>query len=585
MADRGEVEFRWFERIPMRDGVRLNATLYLPENRDSPVPGIVTLTPYISDSHHERGMYFAAHGFTFAIVDVRGRGNSEGTFRPFIQEAQDGYDVVEWLARQSYCNRKVAMWGSSYLGYVQWATAKEFPPHLTTIVPTASPNMGTDFPMRNNIFYPVLLQWLTLTSGRALQAQIVGDSGFWSALYRRWHESGRPFRDLDATLGNPSPIFQDWLRHPEPDVYWDAHNPTAAEYARLNIPILTITGSYDDDQPGALAHYRQHLGNASDIDRARHYLVIGPWDHRGTGVPRAAFGGLTLSPASLIDMPKLHREWYAWTMQQGPQPEFLMKRVAYYVMGAEMWRYADTLEEATARYETYFLDSANNADDAFSAGSLALAPGQGRSDTYLYDPGDLQGPEVDVESRADGGSLVDQGLLSAMRGRQFVYCTAPFERDTEVTGFFTLRAWIAINCADTDFYVSVSEIWPDGSCLRLSTDALRARYREGLRTPKLIRTRAPLRYDFERFTFVSREIKRGHRLRLVIAPVGRLIEGIFVQKNYNGGGVVADESANDGRPVTVTLIHDETHPSALDVPIGQTRGSDEPTEPPLTARA
>jgi len=74
-------------------------------------------------------------------------------------------------------------------------------------------------------------------------------------------------------------------------------------------------------------------------------------------------------------------------------------------------------------------------------------------------------------------------------------------------------------------------------------------------------------------------------LRLVIAPVGRLIEGIFVQKNYNGGGVVADESANDGRPVTVTLIHDETHPSALDVPIGQTRGSDEPTEPPLTARA
>jgi len=97
-------------------------------------------------------MFFARRGMTFAIVDVRGRGNSDGIFRPMIQEATDGYDVVEWLARQSYCNGKVGMWGGSYAGYVQWATAKELPPHLATIVPVASPYAGTDFPMRNISF-------------------------------------------------------------------------------------------------------------------------------------------------------------------------------------------------------------------------------------------------------------------------------------------------------------------------------------------------------------------------------------------------------------------------------------------------
>jgi len=107
--------------------------------------------------------------------------------------------------------------------------------------------------------------------------------------------------------------------------------------------------------------------------------------------------------------------------------------------------------------------------------------------------------------------------------------------------------------------------------VRLSTDAIRARYREGLRRPKLIDSHEPLRYDFTRFTFVSRLIRRGHRLRLVIAPIGRIIEGIFVEKNYNAGGVVAEETVEDARAVTVRLFHDAAHPSALSVPLG---GSD-----------
>ena len=97
----------------MRDNVELNATLYLPKTPDGSLPKtpvIFTLTPYISDTYHSRGAYFASHGYVFALVDVRGRGNSGGEFEPFANEPRDGHDVVEWLATQPFCDGKVAMW-------------------------------------------------------------------------------------------------------------------------------------------------------------------------------------------------------------------------------------------------------------------------------------------------------------------------------------------------------------------------------------------------------------------------------------------------------------------------------------------
>ena len=112
-----DYDIRWGVKIPLRDKVELNATLYFPKTPDGPAPKtpvIFTLTPYISDTYHARGAYFASHGYVFALVDVRGRGNSAGEFEPFAQEPRDGHDVVEWLAQQPFCDGKVAMWGGSY---------------------------------------------------------------------------------------------------------------------------------------------------------------------------------------------------------------------------------------------------------------------------------------------------------------------------------------------------------------------------------------------------------------------------------------------------------------------------------------
>jgi hypothetical protein len=198
-----------------------------------------------------------------------------------------------------------------------------------------------------------------------------------------------------------------------------------------------------------------------------------------------------------------------------------------------------------------------------AAGALDPHAGSGKPDHYVYDPRDLS--FAADEANSDSADLTDQRADYARRGKLLVYHSAPFEKDTEISGFFKLSAWIGIDQPDTDLAVRMSEIRPDGRSIALTSDSMRARYRESSREPKLVATGAPLRYDFEHFTFVSRQVGKGSRLRLTIAP----INSISTEKNYNAAKPVAEQSISDARTVTVTLFHDRAHPSALYVPIGQ----------------
>jgi uncharacterized protein len=358
--------------------------------------------------------------------------------------------------------------------------------------------------MGHNIFAPYDVQWLFFTSGHTSQDKIFGDNVFWNNQDRRWFESGTPFKDFDTKVGAVSNI------------------------------------------------------SALDTAPASGRLL----DHAATRTPRAEIGGLKFGPESLVDLPRLHLDWYAWTMQGGPKPAFLQKPVAYYVMGAERWRYADTLEGITSRSQPYFLDSNSNAADVLASGGLGAQAGGGKPDRYVYDPRDLSFAADEVNS--DSEDLTDQRADYARRGKLLVYHSAPFEKDTEISGFFTLSAWIGIDQPDTDFTASISEIRPDGRSIALTGDSMRARYRESPREPKLVTTHAPQRYDFEPFSFVSRQVGRGSRLRLTIA-----INSMFSEKNYNAPKPVAEQSMSDARTVMVTLFHDRAHPSALYVPLGQ----------------
>jgi uncharacterized protein len=557
------VDFTWGVKIPLSDGLYLNATLYKPKD-SRPTTAIFTLTPYISDSYHPRAFYFARHGYAFLLVDCRGRGNSEGEFEPFVNEGRDGHDIVEWLAAQPWCDGSVTMWGGSYGGFNQWMTLKEFPPALKTIVPAASAHAAVDFPFLKNIFYTYVIRWLTFTTGLTGNANLFNERTFWNEKYYELHANHIPFRDLDRVTGNLDSHFRTWLAHPTPDAYWDRMALTPAEYDRIDLPILTITGHYDGDQPGAMHYYRSHMASDSPA-RDRHYLIIGPWDHPGTRTPNREHGGLKFAEACLVDLNKLHHEWYAWTMKDGPRPEFLKDRVAYYLAGAEEWKYAPSLEALSTSARRLCLDSSGSAGDVFQSGLLAEEPPTGSSfDSYTYDPLDLRPGELERDGVDD--YLTDQRAALHLFDSGFVYHSRPLETDLDLAGCVKFTAWLELDAPDADFQVTLYEILLDGSSILLTQDMLRARYRRALREETPATPGEIDRYDFEGFTFFARRLARGSRMRLLF----RSINSIFVQKNYNSGGVVADESRGDARVVNVKLYHNEEYQSYLELPVVET---------------
>jgi len=555
-------DMRWAVKIPMRDGVALNATVFLPHGQKDPVPVIFTLTPYIGDTYTDRAMYFAEHGYVYALVDVRGRGNSGGTFEPFVNDAKDGYDLVEWFAKQPFCNGKVTMWGGSYAGYDQWTTLKTFPPHLATIVPAAAAHPGTDFPFTFSIFAPYDEQWLTFTSGATSNAKLFADGAFWEAKAKEYYDGHLAFQDFDRLAGNPSAIFQKWLQHPTPDAYYDAMVPTPEDYKRIKVPILTITGDYDGDQAGAFTYYKRHMEYGTAEAKANHFLIIGPWDHAGTRTPQREVGGLKFGEASVLDLNKLHTEWYDWVMKNGTKPEFLKKRVAYYVVGegAENWKYADNLETIANETRTLYLGSNGSADTVFASGTLKEGGAAGGADKWVYDPMDTRPGDGEGDG---GGGLTSQAAVLNTYGNGVIYHTQPFSEATEVTGFLRFTAWLAMDVPDTDLDVEVYEILPGGGSVFLTGATMRARYRESARQEKLVTPGKAEKYVFDNFTFFSRRVQKGSRLRLFVnCPNSRGTE-----KNYNSGGVVAAETGKDAKTAHIALLHDAEHPSALEVPV------------------
>jgi putative CocE/NonD family hydrolase len=186
---------------------------------------------------------------------------------------------------------------------------------------------------------------------------------------------------------------------------------------------------------------------------------------------------------------------------------------------------------------------------------------ESQPDRYVYDPLDTRPEELEREEIKD--YLTDQRYSLNLFGNGLVYHSSPFDEDTEISGYVKLILWIALDVPDTDFWATVSEITPDGKYIRLTEDLLRARYRESLRQEKLITPEEINSFEFTGFTFFSKRVLKGSRLRLLICCPN----SIFIQKNYNSGGVVAEETDKEAQTAHVTLYHDADHPSYLDLPV------------------
>lgn len=559
---------QWDVKIPMRDGAKLAAVVYRTHEQKEPLPAILCLTPYTSANPYRRGRYFAENGYVFVSADIRGRGNSEGEFDPCtVQDGRDGHDVVEWVAKQPWCNGKVGMWGGSYAGYTQWMTAREFPPHLASIAPTASLHTFFDFPTNKGVDTAWNPQWMVLTGQRTNQEVVLDDEAFWSASNATFAASGLPFRQMDCWAGLPSSVFQRWLNRPIFDAGWEATLVSPEAYRRLSIPILTITGHYDDDQVSAMTYYRNHgnLGTAQGWNR--HFLVMGPWDHGGTRTPAKEVEGVSFGDAAMVDMNALHKAWYDWTLKGSSKPGFLKRRVACYVAGDEKWVYADRLEDLTEETQTFYLKGSPGAG---KPGELSPdAPEPSTIGALVHDPLDLS--PVEWERRPiKGGKLTQPDAAMIYSGRQFmdhalVFRSAPLPDGTMIRGNPRLTLWVRMDVPDADFFAALFEEKANGSVIQLSQDVLRARYREGMRVEKLVKSGEPVRLDFNDFPFNARRLAKGSRLKLAFG----CIDTVYAQKNHHSGGVVADETPKLAKVAHVEVLNDTEHPAVVDVPFSR----------------
>lgn len=550
-------------KVPMRDGTHLDATVYRPVEDSGPLPVIVMMTPYPDYIGHPSGAYFAAHGYIYASVDVRGRGDSEGSFDPFAHDADDGYDTVEWLASQPWSNGKVGMFGGSYAGGDQWLTASTKPPHLVTIVPAASARAGVDFPFFHNIFETYAMQWLTLTSGKVLYLQAFTDDALWNGVNDRFFLDKVRFGKLDVYAGNTNTVFKDWIQHPTPDDYWEARGGTRGQIAAIQIPVLEITGQHDDDQEGALSFHTDYASGMA-ASRPPDYLVVGPWDHVGTRDPKQDVGTDNFGPenvsehyerASLLDLLRLHREWYDYTMKGRPLPGFLQNKFAYYVGGvkAECWKYADSMEAISTKSMTFYLDGTDDARSVYQSGSLVPVQSGAHGGEWLSDPNDLSAATLSNAERSE-----------RLHGNGMIFHTTPFIEDKELDGRMDLRVWLSIDAPDTDLLVSLYLIKADGKVHPLDQNIMRARYRHGLLHEEAIHQNSPEEYRFDNGNFFAIRAEKGDRLRLIITS----LNDPSMEKNWNSMKPVLEQSGADARVAHIHLVQDAKHPSMLTVLVG-----------------
>jgi hypothetical protein len=523
--------------IPMRDGVKLAADVWLP---DAPgrYPVLLARTPYLKTGLRlsQWAQYFASRGYVFAIQDTRGRGDSEGTFDAFFGEGKDGYDTIEWLAAQPWSNGRVGMLGPSYLGTAQWLAARERPPHLACMAPTAAVGRWfEEFPYMGGAFTePIALSWVNEISGRIDQEANLEDLNWAKVL------AHRPLLTADSVLGRTMPLYRDWLTHSTTGPYWDRLRFTAKDFAAIDIPTLTVTGWYDGDQPGALFYWRGLMENAPSRDR--HFLIVGPWRHieafRGGSTK---VGDSEFSPESIIDTKATHLAFFDWCLKD-KTPRFDAPRARIYVTGANVWRTLDRYPPAVAIPRPLYLAG---------GGKLSWTPAaDSPPDRFTFDP---RNP---VPGNLDDWGLDRQEIQR--RADVLVYTSGVLKEPLEVIGSVVVDLQAASDARDTDFTAVLSDAAPDGRTLSLGprVGIRRARYRNGYDREELLTPGKIESFRIELFD-IAHSFEPGHRIRLEISSSAAPI----YNPNQNTGNPVATDT--EWKVAHQTIYHDRTRPSSI----------------------
>lgn len=538
-------------RIPGGDGVTLSAYVARPRMIASPPPAAMLFTIYTDPARNRtQAVLAAAHGYVGVVVDARGKRLGTGTAAPYETEGVDAAAAIDWISQQAWTDGRVVMYGGSYSGFAAWAAAKHAPPALKAIAPYVAAIPGLGLPMENNVFLSANYAWpFYVANNRLLDNDTYNQRERWDALTERWYASGRPYRQIDQVDGTPNPWLQRWLAHPAYDAYWQAMVPYGDDFARIRIPVLSITGYYDDGQISALQYFREHYRHLPDAD---HRLLIGPYDHFGTqaNVKAMELRGYSVDPVAQFDTDAITFHWFDHVLNGAALPPLLTGRVNYQLMGTNRWEHAPSLPAAGGGMTTFHLSS-ERAGAGYRLTETAMAPAGVLTQTVDFADRNSRRHSYYPWPILRDGPPDDGGLP---------FVSAPFDQPMDMVGPFTGDLKIRINKRDVDLTVTLYEWQKDGKVMQLSYYVGRASYAADMTTRHLLTPGQWTDVPLQRTRMTGRRIAKGSRLLVVVD----VLKDAEHQVNHGTGKDVSDESVADaGAPLRIEWSTD----SSLRIPL------------------
>ncbi|MEX0832131.1 MAG: CocE/NonD family hydrolase [Nitriliruptoraceae bacterium] len=547
----------------MRDGVVLRADVYRPATDDGAArPVLLCRTPY--NKTHPRYVWIAEEmvraGYLAVLQDTRGRYESDGewlwhlTFEGHDQEARDGYDTCEWVARLDGADGQVGTWGNSYPSGCAWWMAAAQPPSLKAVFASGFPVSHRDSTYA--IFETGLrLAWQhrmavssRLKAGDDSWPQTVADA------MRNWDlERGKwlwhlPLGEVpDRLFGPTAPAMRAYM------------NDMAAEHwagdrlhPEVNVPTCSSTGWWDR-LSNCAEHFTGMRANGPEAIRDEHRLVIGPWVHDVEGEqdwrePRGR--GTEREEGHLAHMLR----WYDHHLKGADVGLADEPPVKLYLVN-EGWRYFDQWPPAEVVEQPWYLHSGGNAATTRGDGSLDVnLPGDEPADQYAYDPADP------VMTLYDGQLVAHDQAPLADRPDVLVYRSASLAEDVAVVGHPYARVWLVSDQPDTDVFVRLIEESPEGVAINVAQGVVRARYRHGFDTEVALTPGEPTEFVVPLLATGMRFVE-GSRIRIDVMSS----DFPAFDRNHNTGKPYLTDT--ELRVAHLQVLHDADHPSAIVLPV------------------
>lgn len=567
--------------VPMRDSVLLATDIYRPSDNEKH-PILVHRLPYDkSYAWIAAGLMFnpleaVERGYVVVIQDTRGRHNSEGVWNPFFHEAEDGYDTVEWAASQPWSDGNVGIYGSSYMGVTTWQTVITNPPHLKAAIAYLTGSnyhngwtySGGAFELGFNLWWTWFLAGDTLMRLKLSPDELNQALAEWDKLNTGFIEAAKylPLKNQPAFQKGVATYWREWLEHPSYDGYWEKIDINKRA-SNIKVPVLHITGWYDNFLRGHLDIYKSIKEKAAKDVQESMRFIIGPWDHGAylslnlTSAGERSFGAQAFSGPFFVR--DLGYQWFDSFLKGEKTGANKLPRVRYFDLGKRNWQESEEWPPKHTLTRFYF-HSQGKANTRFGDGELStIAPEQELPNSYVYDPVNpvpSRGGRTLMPTYGPGG-IQDQSKVEE-RDDVLIYTSPQLASSVSVAGPVKVTLYASSSAPDTDFTAKLVDVEPDGYCANVAEGIVRARYRNSMAKEDFMEPGKTYEFKIDLWD-VAYTFAPGHRIRVEISSSN------FPRydRNLNTNKPMAEAAESDMKVATQRVFHNTDYPSHIVLPV------------------